>query len=76
MGQGDFPWLTAQTCFIGYIEALAIAIRFSGEQAFELHIPNTQLYAAYDLLTRAGRDYFRFLGLPDSKEPHNGFHHT
>ncbi|NGQ93141.1 FAD-dependent oxidoreductase [Rhodobacter sp. HX-7-19] len=53
-GQKDFPWLTAQRCFIGHIEALAIAISFSGEQAFELHIPNTQLYAAYEILTQAG----------------------
>ena len=53
-GQGDFPWLTARRCFIGHVEALALAISFSGEQAFELHIPNNLLYAAYDILTRAG----------------------
>jgi len=56
-GQGDFPWLTAQRVFIGHVEALAIAISYSGEQAFELHIPNTQLYAAYEILCRAGRDF-------------------
>lgn len=56
-GQTDFPWLTAQRCFIGHIEALAIAISFSGEQAFELHIPNTQLYAAYEILTQAGNAF-------------------
>ena len=53
-GQSDFPWLTAQRVFIGYVEALAIAISYSGEQAFELHIPNTQLYAVYEILTKAG----------------------
>lgn len=53
-GQSDFPWLTTQRVFIGHVEALAIAISYSGEQAFELHIPNTQLYAAYEILTRAG----------------------
>lgn len=46
-GQKEFRWLRAQTCFIGHVEALAIAISYSGEQAFELHIPNTQLYADY-----------------------------
>ncbi|UUV07269.1 FAD-dependent oxidoreductase [Ruegeria sp. YS9] len=56
-GQSDFPWLTARRVFIGHVEALAIAISFSGEQAFELHIPNTQLYAAYDILTKAGEAF-------------------
>ena len=56
-GQDDFPWLSARQCFIGHVEALAMAISFSGEQAFELHIPNSQLYAAYDILTRVGRDF-------------------
>ncbi len=56
-GQKAFPWLTARQVFIGHVEALAIAISYSGEQAFELHIPNTQLYAAYEALTQAGRQY-------------------
>lgn len=55
--QSEFPWLTAQRVFIGYVEALAISISYSGEQAFELHIPNTQLYAAYDILTQAGERF-------------------
>ena len=56
-GQTDFPWLTAKRCYIGHVEALAIAISFSGEQAFELHIPNTQLYAAYNCLVQAGKSF-------------------
>lgn len=56
-GVADFPWLTAQHVFIGYVEALAIAISYSGEYAFELHIPNTQLYAAYEILTEAGKAF-------------------
>ena len=55
-GQSDFPWLTAAPCFIGHVEALAIAISYSGEQAFELHIANAQLYAAYEILTKAGEE--------------------
>ncbi len=55
--QSDFPCLTAQRIFIGHIEALSIAISYSGEQAFELHIPNTQLCAAYDILNRAGAGF-------------------
>ena len=56
-GQNDFPWLTAQPCFIAHVEAFAIAISYSGEQAFELHIPNSQLYAAYEILTKAGESF-------------------
>ena len=55
--QDNFPWLTAQTCFIGHVESLAIAISYCGEQAFELHIPNAQLIAAYELLTTAGKEF-------------------
>lgn len=55
--QHEFPWLTAQRVFIGHIEVLAIAISYSGEQAFELHIPNTQLLATYEILKEAGQAY-------------------
>jgi dimethylglycine dehydrogenase len=55
--QSEFPWLSAKNCFIGHVEALAIAISYSGEQAFELHIPNTQLYAAYEILIGAGEKF-------------------
>lgn len=56
-GQSDFPWLNAKNCFIGHVEALAIAISYSGEQAFELHISNSQLYAAYETLVNAGEKF-------------------
>jgi dimethylglycine dehydrogenase len=56
-GQSDFPWLSAQSCFIGHVEALAIAISYSGEQAFELHIANAQLYAAYAALNKTGQAF-------------------
>ena len=55
--QKDFPWMTAQRCFIGHVEAMAMAVSFSGEQAFELHIPNNQLFAAYEILTTAGAEF-------------------
>ncbi len=56
-GQTDLPWLRAQQCFVGHVEAFAIAVSFSGEQAVELHIPNTQLYAAYQSLVGAGEAF-------------------
>lgn len=55
--QQNFRWMNAKTCFIGHVEAIAMAVSFSGEQAFELHIHNTQLYAAYQILTQAGETY-------------------
>ncbi len=55
--QQEFPWLTAQQVFIGHVSALAIALSYSGEQAFELHVPNNQLYATYKMLTTAGEAF-------------------
>lgn len=34
-----------------------MAVSFSGEQAFEIHIPNTQLYAAYHTLIQVGAEF-------------------
>lgn len=55
--QDDFPWMTAKPCLVGYVEAIVMAVSFSGEQAFEVHVPNIQLHAAYLTLTDAGKAY-------------------
>lgn len=55
--QAGFAWMAARRCFIGHVEAVAMAVSFSGEQAFELHVPNIQLHAAYEILTRAGETH-------------------
>jgi len=34
-----------------------MAVSYSGEQAFEIHVPNNQLYAAYLALREAGRHH-------------------
>ncbi len=49
-----FPWLSVRECFIGIAPATVIAVSFSGELAFEIHVPNTALYAAYLALREAG----------------------
>ena len=54
--QESFPWMTAKHCFIGHLEVMAMAVSFSGEQAFEIHVRNENLLAVYELLTAAGRD--------------------
>lgn len=55
--QAEIPWMTAKPCFVGHVEAMVMAVSFSSEQAFEVHIPNTQLHAAYLALTGAGKAY-------------------
>jgi len=53
--QESFPWLTTKHCFLGHIEVMAMAVSFSGEQAFEIHVANEQLLVVYELLVDAGQ---------------------
>ena len=50
----SFPWLSAREAFIGIAPATVLAVSFSGELAYEIHIPNNQLYAAFLALQSAG----------------------
>ena len=49
-----FPWLICQTAVIGEAEIVAMAVSFSGELAWELHVPNENLAAVFDMLWQAG----------------------
>ena len=49
-----FPWLSVRRAFIGIAPAVVMAVSFSGELAYEIHVPNAQLHAAYTALRRAG----------------------
>ncbi len=49
-----FPWLSVRECFVGIAPATVMAVSFSGEPAYEIHIPNASLYAAYSALRAAG----------------------
>ena len=49
-----FPWLSVRECFVGIAPAVVMAVSFSGELAYEIHVPNNQLYAAYLALRKAG----------------------
>ena len=40
--------------FIGHAEVVAMNVSFSGELAYELHVPNEQLYLVWQILHRAG----------------------
>ena len=50
-----FPWLTVREVRIGWAEAVAMSVSFSGELAWELHVPNAQLRLVFDLVREAGR---------------------
>jgi dimethylglycine dehydrogenase len=49
-----FPWLSVRHAFIGIAPAVVMSVSFSGEMAYEIHIPNNQLYGAYLALRAAG----------------------
>ncbi len=49
-----FRWLDVRTGFVGIAPATIMAVSYSGEEAFEIHLPNNQLYAAYLALQKAG----------------------
>ncbi|MEM8795016.1 MAG: FAD-dependent oxidoreductase [Pseudomonadota bacterium] len=49
-----FPWLSVRRAFIGIAPAIVMSVSFSGELAYEIHVPNNQLYAAYLALRKAG----------------------
>ncbi|MEM9343315.1 MAG: FAD-dependent oxidoreductase [Pseudomonadota bacterium] len=49
-----FPWLSVRECFVGYAPSVVMGVSFSGELAYEIHVPNESLYAAYLALRTAG----------------------
>ena len=52
-----FPWLRCQSMFIGHAEVIAMTVSFSGELAYELHVPNEQLYLVWQILNQAGKAF-------------------
>jgi dimethylglycine dehydrogenase len=49
-----FPWLSVRECFVGFVPATVMGVSFSGELAYEIHVPNASLYAAWLALRKAG----------------------
>ncbi len=52
-----FPWLRCQTMFVGHAEVTAMSVSFSGELAYELHVPNEQLYLVWQCLNEASATF-------------------
>ena len=73
-----FPWLSVREAFVGIAPAVVMSVSYSGELAYEIHVPNAQLYAAYLALRRAGeRHGLRLFGgrAIDSMRIEKGFLH-
>lgn len=52
-----FPWLSCRTVNIGHAKVVAMSVSFSGELAWELHIPNEQLALVFETLWQAGQEF-------------------
>ncbi|MCK8464054.1 FAD-dependent oxidoreductase [Aliiroseovarius sp. S1339] len=73
-----FPWLSVRECFIGFAPATVLGVSFSGELAYEIHVPNASLYAAYLALRKAGKTHgLKLFGAraADSMRMEKGFLH-
>ena len=73
-----FPWLSVRECTIGFAPAIVMGVSFSGELAYEIHVPNASLYAAYLSLRDAGEAHgLKLFGARavDSMRMEKGFLH-
>ena len=52
-----FPMMSVRSVVIGHAEAMAMRVSYSGELAFELHVPNEQLYLLWTTLMAAGAPF-------------------
>ncbi|MDO6588664.1 FAD-dependent oxidoreductase [Loktanella sp. D2R18] len=73
-----FPWLSVRETHIGIAPATVLGVSFSGELAYEIHVPNENLHAAYAALRKAGQAHdLRLFGARavDSMRVEKGFLH-
>ena len=55
--KSGFPWLNVKEMTLGHAKVMAMTVSFSGELAYELHVPNEQLYLVWKLLNEAGKSF-------------------
>ena len=55
--KAGFPWLNVKEMTLGHAKVTAMTVSFSGELAYELHVPNEQLYLVWKLLNEAGKEF-------------------
>lgn len=73
-----FPWLSVRRAFVGVAPVVVCSVSFSGELAYEIHVPTHQLHAAWSALQEAGRAHgLRLFGARavDSMRIEKGFRH-
>lgn len=51
------PWMSVREMTLGHAKLTAMSVSFSGELAYELHIPNEQLYLTWQLLRQGGEQF-------------------
>lgn len=74
----SFPWLSTKTIELGGVETIAMSVSFSGEKAWELHVPNAHLRKVFSLLWDAGEPFdLRPFGLhaTESMRIEKGYRH-
>ncbi|MBU2981493.1 FAD-dependent oxidoreductase [Lentibacter algarum] len=49
-----FKWLALREAHVGHVPVVVMRVSFSGELAYEIHVPNSGLHAAYKALREAG----------------------
>ena len=49
-----FGWMQVRPMTLGHAAVTAMSVSFSGELAYELHVPNEQLYLVWQLMSEAG----------------------
>lgn len=73
-----FPWLSVCKALIADAEAIVMAVSFSGELAYELHVENDELKQVFDALRAAGETFgIKPFGLyaTESMRLEKGFRH-
>ncbi|WP_371155513.1 FAD-dependent oxidoreductase [Jannaschia sp. 2305UL9-9] len=73
-----FPWLSVREAHVGIAPVTVLGVSFSGELAYEIHVPNQSLAAAYTAMRRAGAAHgLRLFGARavDSMRLEKGFLH-
>ena len=73
-----FPWLSVRRAIVGLAPAVVMAVSFSGELAYEIHVPNASLASAWAALRQAGETHgMRLFGsyAVDSMRLEKGFRH-
>jgi len=51
------PWMSVRQMTLGHAAVTAMSVSFSGELAYELHIPNEHLYLVWKLINDAGAQF-------------------